>query len=221
MTTQTPPDYSALRQYACTIEPDETPAQTALRAHTLAHHPYHEMQILPEQGALLAWLVKAFAVEIIVEVGVFTGYSALTMAQALPRSGRIIACDKNEDWVAMALPFWQQAGVADRIELRIGWGEQTLNTLIDEGLTNQVDMLFIDADKTNYPIYYEQALTLLRPGGLLVLDNVFLMGRVLTDAPEKKTAKAIRALNLKIKEDVRVDPVVLPIADGMTLVRKR
>jgi predicted O-methyltransferase YrrM len=208
----------AMYNYMLSIQPPETAAQKALRGHT-AQHPYHDMQISPEQGVLLAWLVRFSQAKTVIELGVFTGYSALCIAQALPEGGRLIACDINDEWTAMAEPFWQQAGVRERIDLRIGPGEKTLEDLCQTGLVGKVDMIFIDADKTGYPVYYELALKLLRPGGLLVLDNIFLMGRVLSDGPEKKTAKAMRALNDKIKKDSRVDPVVLPISDGVTLLR--
>lgn len=207
-----------LQTYLRSILPVESDVQMALREHTV-EHPYSSMQISPEQGAFLAWIVRAFEVQSIIEVGVFTGYSTLCMAQALPESGRVIACDKNADWVAHGIPFWEQAGIRHKIDLRIGEGKDTLNELQQSGIA-LVDLVFIDADKPNYPIYYEQALTLLRPGGILILDNIFLMGRVVTDAPEKKTAKAIRALNKKIQDDPRVDPVILPFHDGLTLIRK-
>lgn len=211
---------SAMYDYLLSIQPAENEVQIALREAT-AKHPYHDMQISPEQGVLLAWLVRMIQAKTVIELGVFTGYSALCIAQALPEGGRLIACDINADWTALAEPFWQKAGVRECIDLRIGPGQQTLETLSESGMNGLVDMIFVDADKTSYPIYYELALTLLRPGGVLVLDNVFLMGRVLSDGPDKKTAKAMRALNQKIKSDARVDPVVLPLSDGVSLIRKR
>lgn len=208
-----------IHDYMLSIQPPESPQQTALRLHTQSH-PYPEMQIPQEQGVLLVWLVRVFNVKTIIELGVFTGYSSLCMAEALPDDGKIIACDRNAHWVEEAFPFWEAAGIRDKIDLRIGEGLDTFRALLESPIKGTVDMIFIDADKPNYPQYYEQALQLLKPNGILILDNIFLMGRVITDGPEKKTAKAIRKLNLTIKHDKRVTAVVLPIGDGVTLIKK-
>jgi predicted O-methyltransferase YrrM len=208
-----------IHDYMLSIQPPESPQQTALRLHTQSH-PYPEMQIPQEQGVLLAWLVRVFNVKTIIELGVFTGYSSLCMAEAVPDDGKIIACDRNAHWVEEAFPFWEAAGIRDKIDLRIGEGLDTFRALLESPIKGTVDMIFIDADKPNYPQYYEQALQLLKPNGILILDNIFLMGRVITDGPEKKTAKAIRKLNLTIKHDKRVTAVVLPIGDGVTLIKK-
>ena len=211
--------HGEIHEYMLSIQPPESEQQKALRLHT-QNHPYPEMQIPQEQGVLLNWLIAAFNIKTIIELGVFTGYSALCMAEALPDDGKIIACDRNADWVAEAFPYWDKAGIRHKIELKIGEGLDTLDALSKTPLNGTVDMIFIDADKPNYPQYYELALQLVKTDGLLIMDNMFLMGRVITDGPEKKTAHAIRTLNNKIRDDERVKVVVLPIGDGVTLIKK-
>ena len=208
-----------LLDYAREIQPKESKAQQELRQATMAH-PYHGMQILPEQGRLLAWLVAAFQVKTLIEIGVFTGYSALCMAESLPEEGRLFACDHHPEWPAIGQPYWQAAGVADRIQWVQSDGLEFLNRWIQKPLADAVDMIFIDADKRQYDLFYEAALEVVRPGGLIVMDNVFLMGRVVTDPEHKKTRISMRAFNEKLASDPRVDVVVLPIADGMTCARK-
>lgn len=208
-----------IHDYMLSIQPPESPQQTALRLHTQSH-PYPEMQIPQEQGALLAWLIHAFNIKTVLELGVFTGYSALCMAEALPDDGKIIACDRNAHWVEEAFPFWEAAGIRHKIDLRIGEGLDILSSLLNTDHKGNIDLIFIDADKPNYPEYYELALKLLKHNGILILDNIFLMGRVVSDGPEKKTAKKIRALNTKISQDNRIYATVLPIGDGVTLIKK-
>lgn len=206
-----------LLEYCRHIQPQESQAQIVLREATL-EHPCKSMQILPEQARLLAWLVASFQVKTIIELGVFTGYSALSMAQALPCDGFIYACDHNPDWPKLGLPFWQQAGVDDKIE----WIREDALVFLQSRLQDQaVDMIFIDSDKRQYDAFYEASLLQLKSGGLMVIDNVFLMGRVITDPEHKKTRQAMRLFNEKLASDSRVDVVVLPIADGMTLLRKK
>lgn len=209
-----------LRAYCLTNQPNETQEQIDLREETAKHHPYHAMQILPEQGHLLAWLIRLLDCKAVLELGVFTGYSALVMAQALPKDGTLIACDINAEWTKMAEPFWQRAGVRDQIDLRIGPASETLDQLIKQGHVDTFDLIFIDADKRGYGNYYEQALVLLKPGGVMILDNIFINGRILNEGGEESTPVLMRSLNKKIKDDNRVDHVIIPIADGMSMIRK-
>lgn len=206
-----------LLNYCRSIQVEESAAQKGLRQET-AKHPYQSMQILPEQARLLAWIVTAFEIKTIIELGVFTGYSALVMAEALPSDGNLYACDHHPEWPKVGKPYWEEAGVANKIH----WHqEDALAFLRSWSPKNHVDLIFIDSDKRQYDAFYESSLNLLRPGGLMVIDNVFLMGRVVTDPEHKKTRQAMRVFNQKLAQDQRVDLVVLPIADGMTLLRKR
>ena len=220
MSTPNRPFKLELDAYVESIQRLESPTQLKLRQQTSTHQ-YKNMQVTRDQGALLSWLVSTFQAKLIIEVGVFTGYSSLCMAEAMSDDGKIIACDINAEWVNDAIPFWEQAGCIDKIDLRIGPGQKTLEDLIATGMTEGVDFIFIDADKTGYPAYYELAIALLRPGGILVFDNMFLMGRILTDGPDKKTAQALRKLNTFIQSDSRVSMTVLPLNDGMTLIQKK
>jgi predicted O-methyltransferase YrrM len=197
----------------------EHPAQTALRAATRGHER-SSMQISPEQGQFMALLVKLMGARNAIEVGVFTGYSALSVALALPPEGRLIACDISDEYTSVAKPFWQQAGVADKIDLRLAPAQDTLQALLNDGEAGLYDFAFIDADKVGYDGYYESCLQLLRPGGLMVLDNTLRDGRVAARAEDPDTA-ALQALNIKLREDQRIDLSMLPISDGVTLARKR
>lgn len=180
------------------------------------------MQICPEQGQLLALLVQAIGARNCLEVGVFTGYSSLVVALALPDDGRIVACDVSEEWTSVARRYWAEAGVAPKIDLRLAPAIETLDRLIADGQAGRFDFAFIDADKPNYDGYYERALALLRPGGLVAIDNVLWGGSVIK--PEKDTdanTLAIRALNRKLRDDKRISLSMLPIGDGVTLAWKR
>jgi len=191
-----------------------------LRETTMAM-PHGGMQISPEQGQLMGLLVRLTGARRAIELGTFTGYSALSVVMAMPPDGRLIACDTSQEWTDVARRFWREAGVEDRIDLRLGKGVATLDALIGEGGAGGYDFIFIDADKKNYDAYYERALVLLRPGGLIGLDNTLWSGRLI-DADNKDPAtEALRALNQKIHDDQRVDLAMLPIGDGLTLVRKR
>jgi O-methyltransferase len=183
--------------------------------------PDGRMQITPEQGLLLALLVVLTAARHILEIGTFTGYSTLAMAQRLPPDGHIVACDVNDDSTAIARQHWRQAGVADKIDLRIAAAAETLALLESEGGSGHFDLAFIDADKTGYDTYYEGALRLVRPGGLIILDNMLRRGRVANPNENDADTIALRKLNSKIARDERVDRVLLPIASGMTLARRR
>jgi predicted O-methyltransferase YrrM len=191
--------------------------------------PHAIMQIPPEQGQFMSFLVKALGVKKALEVGTYTGYSALTVALAMPEGGRLIACDINENWVNIGRKYWQEAGVAHKIDFRFGKATRTLDNLIKSGEAASFDFVFIDADKINYDQYYEKSLSLLRPGGVIAIDNVLLFGSVadsgVLDADLKTRITpadidAMRKLNEKIRNDPRVDETMLPLADGLTLVRK-
>jgi predicted O-methyltransferase YrrM len=169
----------------------------------------------------MALLVQLMGARRTLEVGVFTGYSALAVALALPADGQVVACDVSEEYTAIARRYWQQAGVADKIDLRLGPAAETLAALIANGETGQFDFAFIDADKSGYDTYYEQTLQLVRPGGLIAIDNVLWSGRVADATVQDNRTGKIRALNAKIHQDDRVDLSLVPIADGLTLARKR
>ena len=194
----------------------EHPALARLREDT-AQLPMAQMQIAPEQGAFMALLVQLIGATRILEIGTFTGYSSTAMALALPPDGRMTCLDVSEEWTNRARQAWREAGVADRVELRIGPAAESLGTLEYDSF----DLAFIDADKTSYDTYYEGCLRTVRPGGLILIDNVLQGGRVTDDAAEDANVVAIRALNAKIAADERVDMTLLPIADGLTMVRVR
>ena len=176
------------------------------------------MQIGADQGAFMTLLARAIGARRAVEVGTFTGYSALCLARGLPPDGRLLCCDVSAEWTAIARRYWEKAGVADRIELRIGPAAETLAALPPEPA---FDLAFIDADKPSYPVYYEEILKRLRPGGLVLVDNVLWMGRVADPSANDEATAALRAFNAKLAGDPRVEVVMLPIADGLTIARKR
>ena len=186
-----------------------------LRAAT-ASHPYAGMQIGADQGQLMALLVRAIGARRCLEIGTFTGYSALAVALALPEDGRIVCCDINEEWTAIARRFWQKAGVERKIDLRLGRALKTLKTL--EG---PFDFAFIDADKENYASYYERCLELLRRGGLIAIDNTLWSGAVADSRKRDASTRALRAFNDKLHRDERVDLSLLSVGDGLTLALKR
>ncbi|MEM1252874.1 MAG: class I SAM-dependent methyltransferase [Cyanobacteria bacterium P01_H01_bin.21] len=187
-----------------------------------AQHPRAVMQIAPEQGQFMGLLIQLLGVKKALEVGVFTGYSSLVVAMALPEDGRLIACDISDEYTQMARKYWEKAGVAHKIDLRIAPALETLDQLITEGHSNSFDFAFIDADKSNYDNYYERALQLVRPGGLIAVDNVLWSGRVVNPVDEQDNrTKRIDALNQKIHRDERVSMSLVPIADGLMLAMKR
>ncbi len=198
----------------------EHPVLAELREKTAALEEA-DMQIAPEQGQFMGLLVKLLGVRRALEVGVFAGYSALSVALALPEDGVLVACDISREWTDVARPHWEAAGVASRIDLRLGPANDTLNGLIDAGEGGTYDFAFIDADKLGYDAYYERCLTLLRPGGLVVIDNVLRDGRVADESVDDEETVAMRRLNRKILSDDRVDMSMLPVADGLTLAQKR
>ena len=200
----------------------EHPALAELRAET-RDHPRAQMQIAPEQGQLFALLVKLIGARRTIEVGVFTGYSALAVALALPDDGRVLACDVSDEYTQIARRYWRRAGVADKIELVLEPAVTTLDARLAAGEAGRFDFAFIDADKTNYDAYYERCLRLLRTGGLIAIDNTLWSGRVAQPVDPAKDADtaALQALNLKLRDDQRVDLSLLPLGDGLTLARKR
>jgi len=179
------------------------------------------MQIAPEQGQFMQLLVKALGVRHAIEVGVFTGYSTLCVALAMPDDGRIVACDINKKWTDIAQRYWKEADVDHKIELRLAPALETLDALIDERLQNKFDFAFIDADKAGYKDYYERVLALIRPGGLIAIDNTLWNGNVTDESDQTESTQAIRDINRHIHADERVDISLLPIGDGLTLALKR
>ncbi len=197
----------------------EPPVLQALRAETAAM-PAANMQIAPDQGQFMALLVRLLGARRIIEIGTFTGYSALAMALAMPADGRLIACDISADYTAIARRHWQQAGVAERIELRLVPAADTLRALAAAGRAGEFDLVFIDADKESYGDYYELALPLLRAGGLVIVDNVLWNGAVIDAGKQDADTRAIRAFNAAVRGDERVDLSMIPVGDGLTLLRK-
>jgi len=209
----------ALLDYLVAHGVREHPAQARLREATRTH-PHAGMQIGPEQGALLALLVRLLGARRTIEIGVFTGYSALTVALALPADGHVLACDVSDEYTRVGRPFWHEAGVDQRIELVLAPARDTLDARLARGEAGRYDFAFIDADKTGYDAYYERCLQLLRPGGLIAVDNVLWSGAVARPATDADT-RALQALNDKLVRDERVDVAMLPVGDGVTLARKR
>jgi predicted O-methyltransferase YrrM len=208
-----------LSNYLRSVGVREPEVLQQLRAHN-AEYPQGHMQICPEQGQLMAMLVKLLAAKYILEVGVFTGYSSLVMALAMPHDGRMVACDVSVESTDVAQKYWQQAGVAHKIDLRIAPAVDTLQDLLTAGSGGSFDLAFIDADKASYPEYYELCLKLVRSGGVILIDNVLWYGRVADSAVIDKRTTILRDLNLKIHQDQRVELVMLPIGDGLTVARK-
>lgn len=178
------------------------------------------MQIGPDQGQFMALLARAIGARKTIEVGVFTGYSALAVALALPPEGRVVACDISEEWTAVARRYWKEAGVAHKIALRLAPAAQTLQALIDAGESGSFDFAFIDADKPGYDTYYELCLKLLRRGGLALIDNTLWSGKVANASEQDVDTRAIRALNEKVGKDSRVEQVLLTVGDGLTVVMR-
>lgn len=183
--------------------------------------PYAMMQISPEQGQFMQFITKLLGVKRAIEVGTFTGYSSLCVALALPDDGQLIACDINEEWTNIGKKYWKKAEVAKKIDLRLAPAVDTLHHLINDGQSNSFDFAFIDADKLNYPKYYELCLQLLRPGGLLGIDNVLWSGSVADPTVDTEDTNAIRMVNRLVHQDTRVYISMLPIGDGLTLVHKK
>lgn len=210
----------ALNGYILRVGVREHPVLARLRERT-SSMTNAGMQISPDEGAFLQMLVRLLPAHRILEIGTFTGYSSTAMALAQDADGRILCCDVSKEWTDVAREAWTDAGVADRIELHLGPAVETLDALLADGQGGRFDLAFIDADKGNYDTYYERALQLVRPGGLIAIDNVLWSGRVVDESDQAADTNAIRALNEKIATDERVDLTMTPIADGVTLARVR
>lgn len=210
----------AVYEYLVRVSVREPDVLARLRQETAAL-PMSRMQIAPEQGQFMALLIEIIGARRALEVGVFTGYSALSVALALPRDGKLVACDVNEEWTTIARRYWAEAGVDDRIELHLAPATRTLDRLIADGQGGSFDFAFIDADKENYDAYYEQSLALVRAGGLIAIDNALWSGDVADDSVQDADTRAIRALDEKVGRDPRVSPSLVPIGDGLLLARKR
>ena len=210
----------SLYDYLLEVSLREPDLLRRLREETAAH-PLARMQISPEQGQFMALLARLLGVRRCLEIGVFTGYSSLALALALPDDGRIVACDVNERWTAIARRYWAAAGVAHKIDLRMAPALDTLRQLLAAGEAGGYDCVFIDADKENYVGYYERALELLRPGGLVLVDNTLWSGRVADPANAEPDTVALRHFNEHLHGDDRIDLSLVPIGDGLTLARKR
>lgn len=220
MSRRTTPLTEALHAYLLEVSLREPEVLRRLRDETATLEKAH-MQISPEQGQFLGLLVELLGAGRILEVGTFTGYSALVMALAMPDEGTLVACDLNEEWTAIARRYWEEAGVGDRIDLRIAPAEETLADLVASGAAGQFDLAFLDADKRGLDGYYERSLELLRTGGLIAVDNTLWHGRVADPSDREAATEAIRSFNRKVRDDERVSLSLVPIGDGVTLARKR
>ena len=209
-----------LRNYLWEKGLDENPVLKRLREET-ENHPFALMQICPEQGALMANLVRLISAKKAIEVGTFTGYSALAVALALPEDGYLLACDISEEFTSIGKPYWEEAGVSENIDLQRAPAIETLKSKIEDGESNTYDFAFIDADKINYLNYYELCLDLIRPGGVIAIDNVLWGGSVIDSARTDDDTKAIREINDFIVSDKRVNISMIPVGDGVTLAVKK
>ena len=207
-------------QYMLDVSLREAPVLRDLREAT-ASHPMVVMQISPEQGQFMAMLARLTGARRCLEVGVFTGYSSLAVALALPDDGQIIACDIDEDFTRMAVDFWRRAGVENKIQLELAPAVETLDALLADGQAGQFDFAFIDADKVNYQHYYDRILDLIRPGGLIAVDNTLWSGDLADPDIDDADTVALRSFNKTLHRDDRVDISLVPIGDGLTLARKR
>ena len=210
---------SSLRQYVWQYGLREHPALKELRTET-EKLPSSMMQICPEQGALMGNLIRLIAAKKTIEVGTYTGYSAMAVALALPDDGEVVACDVSEEWTSVAKKAWEKAGIANKIDLLLAPASNTLDALLEEGKEGSFDFAFIDADKTNYQIYYEQCLKLIRQGGVIVIDNVLWGGAVTDSNRNDADTEAIRELNQFIATDKRVSISMIPVGDGLTVAVK-
>ena len=205
--------------YLLSVSLKESDLLAQLRMET-AGIEFSEMQIAPEQGQFMAMLVKLMGARRALEIGTFTGYSSVVIATALPEDGELVCCDDSEEWTSMARKYWQQAGLEDRINFKLGDASKTLQAMIDEGREGTFDFIFIDADKQNYPLYYELSLKLLRAGGLIAVDNTLWSGDVADPGNDEPGTRAIRRFNEMLKQDQRVEISLVTIGDGLTLVHK-
>jgi predicted O-methyltransferase YrrM len=220
MTNQTLGLEPHLYNYLLSVSLREAEILAQLRQET-AQHPMAMMQIAPEQGQFMALLVQLIGAKKTLEIGVFTGYSTLVVALGLPSDGKVVACDVSEEFTAIARRYWQQAGVTNKINLHIAPALETLDNLLAAGEGETFDFAFIDADKSNYDDYYERSLQLIRPGGLIAIDNVLWSGRVADPQVQDNRTSKIRALNEKLHQDQRITLSLVPIGDGLTLALKK
>ncbi len=220
MTSRTLGMTDNIHQYVLRWGVREPEVLARLRQET-ASHPHASMQISPEQGAVLALLVELTDARHCLEIGTFTGYSSLAVALAMPSDGRIMCCDVSDEYTSVARRYWAEAGVTDRVDLRVGPALETLDALLADGAAGTFDLAFIDADKTGYLDYWERCVELVRSGGVIAIDNVLWGGRVADPGDDHASTRAIRAVNERVAADQRVRHVLLAIADGMTIARKR
>lgn len=220
MSASTIPLTPELRAYLLRVGVREDPLLARLREET-ASHPAARMQICPEQGAVMTMLARLLCVRRALEVGTFTGYSSLALLQGMPDFGSLTCCDLSAEYTAVARRYWAEARVSHRVDLRLGPALDTLDALIAEGRAGSYDLAFVDADKENYLGYHERCLSLVRPGGVILYDNVLWGGSVLDAQDRRPPTVAIRALNDFLARDARVDVVMLPVGDGLTLARRR
>lgn len=209
-----------LAAYVVKVGTREPDILARLREETAAI-PQHGMQIAPEEGAFLALMVELIGARRCIEVGTFTGYSSIAIALALPQDGQLVCCDVSEEWTSIAGKYWDEAGVADKIDLRIAPAAETLDRLLADGEEDGFDFAFIDADKAGYDGYYERLLRLVRRGGLIALDNTLWSGKVLNQDADDEDTRELQALNVKLADDERITLCLLPVADGVTLARRR
>ncbi len=209
-----------LYDYMLDVSLREHPVLAEIRENTL-ELPLFNMQVAPEQAQFMQFLLRSINAKRVLEIGTFTGYSALAMALALPDDGELITCDMSEEWTSRALPFWKKAGMDKKISLRLAPALHSMTHLLNEGQAHSFDFIFIDADKTNYLSYYEMALQLLSPKGLIVIDNILWGGHVIDTADDSPQTREIRKLNTFLKQDERVDISLLPISDGLFLIKPR
>ena len=220
MSSKPTPLTEPLYEYVLANTLRETEVQRELREKTAAM-PHGGMQISPDQGQLMALLARLVQARRAIEVGVFTGYSSLSVALVLPPDGKLIACDVSAEWTAVAREYWNKAGVEKKIELKLAPATETLDARLAAGGAGSFDFAFIDADKGNYLAYYERCLKLLRQGGLIAVDNTLWSGDVANPGNQKPDTVSLRAFNDALHRDERVDLALLPIGDGLTLARKR
>ena len=209
-----------LQAYVVAVGAREPEVLARLRAETAAI-PEHGMQVAPEEGAFLAMLVELTGARRCLEIGTFTGYSSRAIALALPDDGQLTCCDVSDEWTSVARRYWAEAGVSAKVDLRVAPALDTLDGLLEAGAAGSYDFAFVDADKTGYDGYYARLMQLVRPGGLIAFDNTLWGGRVLDHNPDDQDTRAIQALNARLAGDERVSLCLLPVADGVTLVRRR
>lgn len=219
MSSRTIPMTDALYDYYLGASLREPEVLARLREKT-KEHPEGDMRISPEQGQFMRFIVRLIGARSAIEIGTYTGYSTLSVALAMPSGSKLVACERRPQWPRIGQPFWREAGVDDIIDLRIGKAVETLTAMVEAGESGQYDFAFIDGDKKNYGNYYELCLQLVRPGGIIAIDNMLWSGRLVDQSIDDPASSAIRILNEKIRDDERIDSSLLPIGDGLALVRK-